>query len=297
RDEQEEHGLPADAVPRDVEGEAAAASPDVQERAVVCRRDPDERERAVHQLSLNWRDPLPQPRVESRGHRGLRQELTERREERQDEQRDRRDRDERPDRTRRAGEAYPRPVCRSHGRLRFHQRAPSGSAGARSSRPATPSGTIVATVSLDGVLASSNDRRTPQFTASFGTLTSSCRRSPVANVAADVGIDTDRRVGVAIEPRVVVVVPSVTVFDAIGVQPIWKFASCADTELVVVLAATVPDGPWIPSNTASEAPGPDPAVTTASGATPVGVVNVATAFSEYAFKMRSFAVVSVIAGD
>src|SRR5439155_11524193 len=37
----------------------------------------------------------------------------------------------------------------AHGRLRFHQRAPNGSAGARSRRRAAPSGTIVATVSCD----------------------------------------------------------------------------------------------------------------------------------------------------
>src|SRR5439155_6028195 len=124
-----------------------------------------------------------------------------------------------------------------HGRLRFHQRAPSGSAGARRSRPAMPSGTIVATVSLDGVPASSYDRRTPQFPPSFGTLSSKTSRSPVAKVAAEVEIETDLRVGLVIEPRLVVALPSMTVFEAIGLKPIWKFASCADTELVVVLAA------------------------------------------------------------
>src|SRR5206468_11858843 len=107
-----------------------------------------------------------------------------------------------------------------HGRLRFHQRAPRGSAGARRRRPRTPSGTIVATVSFDGTDASSYERRTPQFAASFGTLSSKTSRSPVANVAAEVEIETDCSVGLAIEPSVVVTDPSVTVFAAIGVKPI-----------------------------------------------------------------------------
>jgi hypothetical protein len=81
------------------------------------------------------------------------------------------------------------------------------------------------------------------------------------------------------------------------VRPIWTFASCADTELVVVFAGTVPDGPWIPSNIASEAPGPEPAVTTVSGTTPAGVVNVAIAFNEYALTIMSFAEAFVVAGE
>jgi len=42
----------------------------------------------------------------------------------------------------------------------------------------------------------------------------------VANVAAEVEIETDCSVGLAIEPSVVVADPSVTVFAAIGVKPI-----------------------------------------------------------------------------
>src|SRR5207237_7150965 len=97
-----------------------------------------------------------------------REKLAERREEREDEERDRRGRDERADRARRARQAGPFGVRGRHGRLRFHHRAPSGSAGARSSRPRTPSGTIVATVRLDGVAELSKYSAVAQFAASLG---------------------------------------------------------------------------------------------------------------------------------
>src|SRR4029077_3809160 len=150
RDEKEQDRLPADAVPRDVERETSSTSPYIEEGAVVRGGDSNERERPVHEPSLDRRDPLPEPRVEPRGHRGLREELTEGREERQDEQRDRRRCDERADRSRRARKSRPRPVGSGHGRLRFHQRAASGKAGAIRSRPSTFSGTIVARVKYVG---------------------------------------------------------------------------------------------------------------------------------------------------
>src|SRR5205085_2309604 len=90
----------------------------------------------------------PSATVSSRD-RSLREELTEGGEERQDEERDRRRRDNRPDRTSGSSEACARTEGRGHPRLRFHQRAASGSAGAKSSSPATLSGTTVAIVSLE----------------------------------------------------------------------------------------------------------------------------------------------------
>jgi hypothetical protein len=180
-----------------------------------------------------------------------------------------------------------------HGRLRFHHRAPNGSAGASRSRPAIPSGTIVATVNLEGVLASSYERRTPQFAASFGTLSSNTSRSPVANVAAEVEIETDRSVGLAIDPRTVVADPSVTVFEAIGLSDMMSFELVVDTDVVVV-ADIAPELVWTPSKTARLTL--VPAVGFPSAVMPLGVDIAVMIGSEKAATIMSPLTVVVIVG-
>jgi len=95
-------------------------------------------------------------------------------------------------------------------------------------------------VSFEAVVASSYERRTPQFAASFGTLSSKTSRSPVANVAADVEIEIDRSVGVAIDPSDVVAEPRVVVLPAIGLIAKTLFVSWADAVVVVVFAEIAP---------------------------------------------------------
>src|SRR5256885_7547822 len=208
----------------------AAAQRQVERAAVVCRgvrRDGVREERDIHrqpeaESKHDGGDTLPANGVQENGERQREAEREGRHERRvrhertriREHQRSRTDRDKREgDDPAESDEA----AC--HGRLRFHQRAVIGSAGARSRRPSTPSGTIVATVSFDGVPASSYERRRPQYAASFGTVTSSTSLSLVAKVVADVAIETERSVGVAIEPRLVVALPSVTTLVPAALNP------------------------------------------------------------------------------
>src|SRR5439155_24588607 len=181
---EEEDRLPADAVPGDVKREAAGSAADIQERAVVSGGDTEERERAVHEPALDRRDPLAKPGVEAGGHREVGQQFAESREEREDEQGDRGRGEERADRTRRTGEVRIGAKRGGHGRLRFHQRAPNGSAGARRSRPTTPSGTTVAMVSFQGCDPPSYESHVAQFAESFGASASSSSWSPAAKATA-----------------------------------------------------------------------------------------------------------------
>ena len=95
-------------------------------------------------------------------------------------------------------------------------------------------------MSFEGTVASSYERRTPQFAASFGTLSSNTSRSPVAKVAAEVEIETERSVGLEIDPSVVVADPNVTVLEAIGLNAKSSLALWLETELVVAFPPVAP---------------------------------------------------------
>ena len=107
----------------------------------------------------------------------------------------------------------------------------------------------------------------------------------MANVVADVGIETDRNVGLAIDPSVVVALPSVTMFVPAGLKAKALFASVASAELVDAFELTVPAVVWNPSNTARVTGFVPFELSVVWADMPVGVDIVTKALTEYAARI------------